>query len=160
MELQGKYIMKEKSRFELNWLAVLFFVYIVMSITYLFFGQLHLDEGAYLYASKAVYRGALPYRDFFFLQPPLFPYIYGLIQIVLPGLLYARLTSILFGFLATLFLMKLVHQLSDYKGGLVFLALITMTPFQLYFFSISRLYALSAFFISLGSYLKIGRAHV
>lgn len=153
MELQGKYIMKEKSRFELNWLAVLFFVYIVMSITYLFFGQLHLDEGAYLYASKAVYRGALPYRDFFFLQPPLFPYIYGLIQIVLPGLLYARLTSILFGFLTTLFLMKLVHQLSDYKGGLVFLALITMTPFQLYFFSISRLYALSAFFISLGSYL-------
>ncbi|MGB3977108.1 MAG: alkaline phosphatase family protein [bacterium] len=150
--------MKEKSGFDLIWLAILFSIYILMSLAYLLFGQLHLDEGAYLYASKAVYQGAVPYRDFFFLQPPLFPYIYGLIQYFFPGLVFARLTSILFGFLATLFLMKLVSRLSDREGSIVFLALITTCPFQLYFFSISRLYALSAFFISIGAYMIFAKS--
>jgi predicted AlkP superfamily phosphohydrolase/phosphomutase len=142
--------MKKKSLLNCRWFHILFPVYAVFSLLYLISGQLHLDEGAYLYASRAVYQGAVPYRDFFFLQPPLFPYIYGFIQLIFSGLLYARLTSILFGFLTILILMKFVQRLSDREGSYVFLALITMTPFQLYFFSISRLYSLTAFFLSAG----------
>lgn len=35
------------------------------------------DEGFYLYAAKLVAKGQVPYRDFFFPQAPLSPYIFG-----------------------------------------------------------------------------------
>lgn len=132
-------------------------IYILFSIVYLLAGSLHLDEGAYLYASQAVYNGQMPYRDFFFLQPPLHPYIYGLIQLIVPGLLTARLTSILFGLCTTFLLSRLANKLGDSGTALINLALITLAPFQLYFFTIARLYALAAFFISLGLFLIFTR---
>lgn len=36
------------------------------------------DEGFYLLAAKSVFHGKLLYRDFFYTQMPLLPYIYGL----------------------------------------------------------------------------------
>src|SRR5258708_27183994 len=36
------------------------------------------DEGFYLMASRLVFEHRVPYRDFFFTQMPLLPYIYGL----------------------------------------------------------------------------------
>jgi predicted AlkP superfamily pyrophosphatase or phosphodiesterase len=133
--------------------SFLWAVYALLSLLYLFFGSIHLDEGAYLYASRTVYQGNLPYSDFFFLQPPLFPYVYGLIQNLFPGLLSARLTSIVLGFLTTFLLFKLASRLSDKRGATIFLALMTMTPFQIYFFTIARLYSLTAFFIAAGTLL-------
>ncbi len=138
-------------RLHRNLTRVIWSIYGSISLIYIFAGSLHLDEGAYLYASHAVYQGQLPYRDFFFLQPPLHPYIYGLIQTIIPGLLMARLTSVLFGILSTLMLMRLARRLSDRAGSLVFLAMMTMMPFQLYFFTITRLYSLTAFFIAAGT---------
>ena len=38
----------------------------------------NLDEGYYLTASRFVYQGKIVYRDFFYTQMPLLPYIYGL----------------------------------------------------------------------------------
>jgi 4-amino-4-deoxy-L-arabinose transferase-like glycosyltransferase len=35
------------------------------------------DEGVYAYASRLAIHGEVPYRDFFFEQAPLFPYVYG-----------------------------------------------------------------------------------
>jgi hypothetical protein len=35
------------------------------------------DEGVYAYASRLVLHGNLPYRDFFYEQTPLLPYVYG-----------------------------------------------------------------------------------
>jgi Glycosyltransferase family 87 len=35
------------------------------------------DEGAYAYASRLAVHGSLPYRDFFYEQAPLLPYVYG-----------------------------------------------------------------------------------
>jgi hypothetical protein len=35
------------------------------------------DEGWYAYAAQRVFHGDLPYRDFFFPQTPLLPYLYG-----------------------------------------------------------------------------------
>src|SRR5437016_4568472 len=36
------------------------------------------DEGFYLLAAKSVYHGKVLYRDFFYTQMPLLPYVYGL----------------------------------------------------------------------------------
>ena len=35
------------------------------------------DEGVYAYASRLAWHGHLPYRDFFYEQTPLLPYVYG-----------------------------------------------------------------------------------
>ena len=35
------------------------------------------DEGVYAYASRLAWHGRLPYRDFFYEQTPLLPYVYG-----------------------------------------------------------------------------------
>ncbi|MBN1879991.1 alkaline phosphatase family protein [bacterium] len=139
-----------KSNANRFWLIMPWIIYLLISLGYLVAGNLHLDEGAYLYAARAVYNGQIPYRDFFFLQPPLHPYIYGLIQCLLPGLFVARITSILFGLLSTILLVKLASRLGQSSGKFIFLIMMTMAPFQLYFFSITRLYALTAFFISAG----------
>ena len=72
-------------------------IYLVISAIYLFLGQANADEGWYLYASKLVWQGQLPYQDFAYTQTPLLPYIYGLPQIILgPGIYLGRITSILF----------------------------------------------------------------
>ena len=36
------------------------------------------DEGFYLMASRLVFEHRVPYRDFFFTQTPLLPFVYGL----------------------------------------------------------------------------------
>src|SRR5882757_1777342 len=59
-------------------------------------GELNADEGWYLYASRLVYRGQLPYRDFSFTQMPLLPYVYGLVQLVKPSLYLGRVVSVAF----------------------------------------------------------------
>src|SRR5205085_10230658 len=35
------------------------------------------DEGVYAYASRLAIHGHVPYRDFFYEQMPLLPYVYG-----------------------------------------------------------------------------------
>lgn len=137
-------------------MRLLWTVYLLTSIIYLLAGAIHLDEGAYMYSANAVYNGQLLYRDFFFLQPPLHSYIFGLVQVLFHGLLFGRLTSILLGIGSTVFLMRLAGKLDGQNGqtgspGIV-LALMAMSPFQIYFFTITRLYALTAFFISAGCY--------
>ena len=44
------------------------------------FGNLNQDEGWYLYAAQRVAEGAMPYRDFFFTQGPVMPYVYGALE--------------------------------------------------------------------------------
>lgn len=57
-------------------------LFVAISIAYVIVGRINSDEGWYLYASKLVYGGELPYRDFAFTQTPLLPFIYGLPQIL------------------------------------------------------------------------------
>jgi hypothetical protein len=41
------------------------------------FGALNQDEGWYLYAAQSVCEGKMPYRDFFYTQGPVMPYVYS-----------------------------------------------------------------------------------
>ncbi len=134
----------------------LFALYISISLLYSVAGTIHLDEGAYLYAANAVYRGEVLYRDFFFLQPPVHSYIYGLFQLVYPGLFTGRLTSMLLGLITLIYLAKTARTLGDRYSDVIFLALITSNLFQIYFFTITRLYALTSALIAVSYYFIAG----
>src|SRR5690554_5340670 len=51
----------------------------------LWFGNLNQDEGWYLYAALERSEGRLPYRDFFFTQGPVLPWVYGWLAPVWAG---------------------------------------------------------------------------
>ncbi len=125
-------------------------LYCAQGLIYVFNGTIHLDEASYLYASRSVYHGALPYRDFFYLQPPLHPYIYGVFQTIHPGILTGRLTSFLFGFLTLFLCASIAARLGGRTARSLTVFLMAVHPFQIYFHSITRLYALSGFWIALG----------
>ena len=54
--------------------------YLALGADFVHFGHINHDEGWYLYASRLVYDGSLPYRDFAFFQAPVLPYLYGLVD--------------------------------------------------------------------------------
>ncbi len=136
------------------WSAI---VYWLLSLTYVIAGRLHLDEGAYLYAARSVYRGEILYRDFFFLQPPLHPYIYGIPQLIFPGLLAGRLTSLFLGLIATVLLIRTAIRLGGRNAGIITLAIIASNSFQIYFFTITRLYSLTCLLLVLGCCFLVSR---
>ena len=125
-------------------------VYVVISAIYLFLGQVNADEGWYLYASKLVWQGQLPYQDFAYTQTPLLPYIYGLPQILFgPSLYLGRITSILFSAITLVVYLSIAHKHSGKIGaGMTVILLCTFT-YSIYFMSIVKTYALLAMLFAL-----------
>jgi hypothetical protein len=137
------------------WFAVaaLFAAYLVVGFWFVAAGQLNLDEGWYLYASRLVYDGWLPYRDFAFFQTPLLPLVYGLPQKVFgAGLEVGRFTSLLLGVIT----IALGSRLSFVRGGrcgtLVFLALVPVTPLLVWTFATTRSEPLNACLLMLSAF--------
>jgi len=125
-------------------------LYLLFTCLYFFWGLNNADEGAYLYVSHLVFEGKLPYRDFAYVQMPLFIYIYGIPQVVIhPSLYIGRATSILFS-LANLGLCILLARryAGEIGGGLTALLLGTFT-YGIYFETIVKTYAPLSFFFSL-----------
>lgn len=123
-------------------------LYIIGSWIYLELGQANTDEGWYLYASKLVFQGALPYRDFAYTQMPLLPYIYGVLQIVAPSLLLGRLTSIFIS-LGTLGMSVVIaRRYAGARAGAIAALLFAAFTFGIYYDSIVKTYALVSFFFT------------
>ncbi len=136
-------------------------IYLVFAIFYVFFGDMNYDEGWYLYASKAVYFGKTPYIDFSYTQSPLLPYIYGIPQLLFgPSLYVGRLTSLFFGILTCIFTIKVAEKFGGKVGAVIALALISLSPFTIYFFTIVKTYALTAFFIALSFYFLFANENI
>ena len=84
------------------------------------------DHGRDLYAAQAVYRGELPYRDFWWVYGPLMPYYYGLffkifgnqITSILIGKLILKISG---GILICLGLMEITSELTAFIGACWFL---------------------------------------
>ena len=133
----------------LLWLALLIFA--IEAYLLIFYRQINLDEGWYLWASKLVYEGKVPYRDFAFPQSPLLPYIYGFFQRLWgEGLLQGRLTTLLITFLNLALWVRLTKRLGNDWTAVVFLWLLISTLFVgAYHFAYSAPYALTAFFLTL-----------
>ena len=133
----------------LLWLALLIFA--IEAYLLIFYRQINLDEGWYLWASKLVYEGKVPYRDFAFPQSPLLPYFYGFLQRLWgEGLLQGRLTTLLLTFLNLALWIRLAKRLGNDWTVVVFLWLLCSTLFVgAYHFAYVAPYALTALFLTL-----------
>lgn len=105
-------------------LHVILGIYCVAGLTFALFGNSNRDEGWYLYASRLVYEGEIPYKDFPYFQMPLLPYIYGLPQLLFgPSLLVGRLTSFAFSLITVGVGLRLAQRMAGRTAALLFLAL-------------------------------------
>ncbi len=81
------------------------------------------DEGLYSTAARLVWEGKTPYKDFFYQQAPLLPYLYSWIWAVHPHSLVAmRMLSVFCGFAATLIWGLWITSFSGQVGSKVALA--------------------------------------
>ncbi len=121
-------------------------LYAIGSLAYSILGQYNGDEGWYLYTSRLVFLGELPYRDFAYTQMPLLPYIYGVLQIVQPSLFLGRLTGVLIS-VGTLSMGIVIARRSG-GGRAAGIAALLFAAFGLglYFNTIVKTYALVSFF--------------
>jgi len=124
-------------------------LYVLFSLIYLILGQANADEGWYLYASKLVFQGNVPYRDFAYTQMPLLPYIYGLPQLVSPSLYLGRVTSMLFSLTAFLLCILLARRYAGRMGAGLTALLLGSFTYGIYFATIIKTYALLALLFSL-----------
>lgn len=129
-------------------------LFVLNSLVFIMLGRANADEGWYLYASKLVYSGQLPYRDFAFTQTPLLPFIYGIFQHLISQSIYlGRITSFIFSLLA----MYLAIKTARVRGGLMaggITALLSATfTYGIYYQSITKTYALTSFFFLLAFFI-------
>lgn len=111
------------------------------------------DEGWYLSAARQVRAGERPYLDFAYVQPPLLPYVYGLLgadRSVSAG----RSVTLLFSLLAVLFV-GLAAWRNGALAGLTAALLLGLTPFVLSQHSIVKTYALANCLVAGGLLLAV-----
>ena len=131
----------------------------VLGAAAVWMGGLNQDEGWYLYAANLVAEGKMPYRDFFYTQGPMLPYVYSFFAWIWKGwgLLGARIFTLALGFAGLLFAVGLArrHVPAEKKGvvSLVVLLLLGCNLYHLYFLAIPKTYALAALFALVGFYL-------
>lgn len=128
--------------------------FVVLGAASIYMGGLNQDEGWYLYAANLVSEGRVPYRDFFFTQGPVLPYVYSFFTDIwrTNGLLGARIFNLLIGLMGLLFASLLADRLK--KGaGLIAFVLLATNLYHLYYLTIPKTYALAAFFVSLAFFL-------
>ncbi len=125
-------------------------LFLAVTATFFFLGRLNSDEGWYLYASKLVYSGEIPYKDFAYTQMPLLPYIYGLPQLVLPSSIYVgRLTSLFISLCNFVVSVKVANKYGGAAAGGITALLLATFSYGLYYSVIVKTYALLAFLFTL-----------
>jgi hypothetical protein len=107
------------------------------------------DEGFYLMASRLVFEHRVPYRDFFFTQMPLLPYIYGLwMRAIGTSWVSARMLSgLLTALLGTLLYAQVRMETRKWSAGLFAVALFASSTLILAWFTIAKTFALSGLFV-------------
>lgn len=116
---------------ERNWIVGSIFVFAaVMGIVHISLGRITGDEGWYLHSARLVVNGKLPYRDFFFTQAPILPYVYGAILKVVGESYYTgRMISFVFLMAGMGLMLKVCRKLSGPVGESVAAALVGLNLF-------------------------------
>jgi hypothetical protein len=109
------------------------------------------DEGFYLMASRLVSEDRTPYRDFFFTQMPLTPYLYGLwMQVAGSSWIAARaLSAILAAILGTLIFSLVAAHTKKASSGLFAAFLFVSSTLVFGWFTIAKTFAVSGLFLFL-----------
>ncbi len=120
------------------------------------YGNLNQDEGWYLYAARCVSDGLHPYKDFFFTQAPLMPWVYSWFDgLWAPfGVLGGRVFTAVLGFLSSLCIasmaVRAVSRERSCEAGLIAFALVGCNLYHSYFTTIPKTYALASLFLYSG----------
>lgn len=122
--------------------------YVILSLAYIILGEANSDEGWYLYASKLVFSGALPYQDFAYTQMPLLPYIYGVVQIIRPSLILGRITSLILSLGTLVMCIVIAKRCAGKWAGAVTALFLAAFTFGIYFNAIVKTYSLLSFFFA------------
>jgi hypothetical protein len=118
-------------------------VCLALAVLYAVTGRLNADEGWYLYASRLVYEGSLPYRDFAYTQTPLLPYVYGLPQLLIgPSTYLGRATSAALLALNVLLGVRVSRRRGGWAAACVTAWLMAAFSYGIYFTSIVKTYSL------------------
>lgn len=134
-------------------LALVVVLYLYHGATFVMCERPNQDEGWYLYAAKLVIQGRRPYLDFAYVQPPLLPYVYGLLG-GWHSLQAGRTVSLFCGALVVL-LVGLGARRAGNLGMLTAAALLAFCPFVLSQQSIVKAYALADVFLAGGLALAV-----
>ena len=142
---------------------LLFAVFIGVLVPFLIVARYRLvdgDEGFYLMASRLVFEKKLPYRDFFFTQMPLLPYLYGLfLEFVGHTWVAARAFSAILASLAGAAIFKYVClETRQRAAGVVAILLFVASTLVLGWFAIVKTYALTALLLLLAFQLMRARS--
>jgi hypothetical protein len=122
--------------------------YAAVSCLFAVLGQPNADEGWYLYASKLVYGGVLPYQDFAYTQMPLLPYVYGIPQRLFgPSLLVGRLTSVVLSLGTFGMCCSIARRYGDERAAAITALLLLSWTYGVYYQTIVKTYALVSFFV-------------
>ena len=125
---------------------------VCVAVLAVWWGGVNQDEGWYLYAARLVGEGKVPYRDFFFTQGPVLPYIYSFMPV--HGLLSGRLVTFAFSVFSVLvaiaFARRLVSKESRNAVSLAVFSMLACNLYHMYFTSIPKTYALGTLFVMLG----------
>ena len=134
----------------------LFSIFMSVSLIYVLYGRIFLDSGFYLNSALEICSGQLPYKDFFYVQGPIYPYVYGFIFKFIPiSVLSGRLISFLFG-LGTIWISGLIaEKWSGSKAFTLAVAMCSLSALHAYYFISIKLYSLTAFFLTLSVFLFI-----
>jgi 4-amino-4-deoxy-L-arabinose transferase-like glycosyltransferase len=132
-------------------LIPVFFVQLIPFLTVARHRLIDGDEGFYLMASRLVFEHKVPYRDFFFTQMPLLPYVYGLwMQIAGRSWVSARIFSgILTALLGTILFAFICRETRKPAAGLLAVVLFTSSTLVFAWFTIVKTFALAAIFLLL-----------
>lgn len=124
-------------------------LYILMAMIMVFWGRHHVDEGYYHLIARMTAGGALPYRDYFYVQTPLYPFVYAaFMRIFGYSLILARCCSLVLGLAAFLLSVRTARNLAGPPAALAAAALILVQPFTIYYLTIVKLYALTSLLLT------------
>jgi hypothetical protein len=125
------------------WLAATLVVlgYAALAAFHVTRGAMNVDEGFYAAATRAVWQGEMPYRDFGFTQTPLVPYLNApLLGVAGFGLFQQRVVNGLWGALALLLAARAVARRGGVGWSLVLVAVFALSPAWMYFTHLGKTY--------------------
>ncbi len=132
------------------WVAagVLAAAYAALAAFHVAYGAMNVDEGFYAAAARAVWQGEMPYRDFGFTQPPLVAYVNApALALTGFGLFPQRAVNGVWGALAVLLAVRLVHRRAGAGAALTLAAIFTFAPGWHYFVHLGKTYGLTSLLV-------------
>ncbi len=126
------------------------FIFCVELYLLIFYGNHHVDEGYYHIIAHLTAHGSLPYRDYFYVQSPIYPLVYGLIfKFMGSNFIVARGLSSVFALATFLLTVRISRNLMGSRAAVASACLFIGQLFTIYYLTIIKLYAISAFILVL-----------